>query len=404
MDSNRRKFLPKAFLFTTAAATGLVNASCPGHAFIPSPAQHARVQAPVVPRVSPAPRHVALSLSSDAKDDEAQALLDKVSQIRAEIAALEGKTVAEVEAEAKAKIDAEESRKAEAEAARAARDAERKNSSAANKRRLDRGTYMDLPVDQAGQVQQAAGAVERAFKDGLTRQTVRFALVPEGENMYDLQEWPGGAQQMSREAAVPLTEALLREIRAETDVEDQTKRMGGLPPKVGTQTIWDFDGSSLVTAEASTGPTGDAQALVLPNTDGKYTTDIDTIDGAMGDRLFLLVNPFWRDLDSWGYNIMAPNAKKRAQKIIFDRGYNETYAFNRMSVRGETCVALKAYPYEWQMYAYVEDEYFPNQEVPVRLGSSKEEPTSKQFTELLNAREEFKLSKNMRQMQRMMKK
>eukprot|EP00593_Proboscia_inermis_P010530 CAMPEP_0171312428 /NCGR_PEP_ID=MMETSP0816-20121228/22672_1 /TAXON_ID=420281 /ORGANISM="Proboscia inermis, Strain CCAP1064/1" /LENGTH=211 /DNA_ID=CAMNT_0011797787 /DNA_START=1 /DNA_END=636 /DNA_ORIENTATION=+ len=210
---------------------------------------------------------------------------------------------------------------------------------------------------------------------------------------------------MSREAAVPISEALLREVRAESST-DESKRMAGLPPKVQTQDIWEFDGSSIVTSVSSSGPSGDVQAMVLPNTDMKYVNDIKTMDESMGDkRLFLLINPFWRNLDSWGFNLLAPNAQKIAQKNIFDRGFgNETYALNRLSVRGEICAALKAYPYDWQMFVFLEDEYYTNVEVPILLGSSKEEPTSKQFEELINELPEFKLSKNMRQMQRVMKK
>ena len=65
-------------------------------------------------------------------------------------------------------------------------------------------------------------------------------------------------------------------------------------------------------------------------------------------------------------------------------------------------MAVKAYPYDWQMYAYREDPTWFNREVPLLLGSSKEEPKSSQFSELLNSRPEFKMSKNMRQMQMMM--
>ncbi len=167
--------------------------------------------------------------------------------------------------------------------------------------------------------------------------------------------------------------------------------------------IWDFDGSAIITAKAAAGTHGDVKALVFPNTDTKYLKDIESIDKEVGpDRLFLLVNPFWRNVESWGFNILAPNAKKRAQEVVFDNGYEVTYAVLRFSARGEDCVALKSYPYDWQLYAYREDPNWFNQETPLWLGSSKEEPTSSQFSELLNSRPEFKMSKNMRQMQRMM--
>ena len=126
----------------------------------------------------------------------------------------------------------------------------------------------------------------------------------------------------------------------------------------------------------------------------------------MGKRLFLLINPFWRNVDTWGFNILAPKAKQKAQETIFDKGYDETYVLQRFSARGEQCVALKVYPHDWQLFAYKEDTgYNANgmfqTETAIRLGSSKEEPSSAMFTELLNGREEFKYSRNMRQMKNM---
>lgn len=88
--------------------------------------------------------------------------------------------------------------------------------------------------------------------------------------------------------------------------------------------------------------------------------------------------------------------------MIFDRGYDVTYAVLRFSARGEDVLALKSYPFDWQLYAYREDPSWFNRKVPIWLGSSKEEPSYSQFSELLNGRPEFKMNKNMRQMQRMM--
>ena len=209
------------------------------------------------------------------------------------------------------------------------------------------------------------------------------------------------------EAGRPLTEALLREIRAFSSKNisdaDELVSQSRTPPVVTAEDVWDFDGSAIISAKAAAGPHGDVTALVFPNTDTKYLKDIESIDKEVGPhRLFLLVNPFWRNVESWGFNILAPNGKKRAQEVVFNKGYDLTYAVLRFSVRGEDCVALKAYPYDWQMFAYREDPSWYNQEVPIWLGSSKEEPTSSQFTEILNGRPEFKMSKNMRQMQRMM--
>ena len=315
-------------------------------------------------------------LYSATPDAEVEILREKAARLREEIAKLEGKTVEQVAKEAQDKKDAkiEADKKLE----------EIKGSTAP----FDKGRMIDIPEDIDSMIFQAARAVEMAYKDGIKRQTVRLALVAEGDSFQELNQWPGGAQQMYREAAKPLTTALLGEINS------SSKQV--LPPKVTAQDIWDFDGSALLTAEGHEGPQSDVQALVFANTDVKYIRDIATIDEGTGDRLFLLVNPFWRNVDSWGFNMLAPGAKAKAQSTIFDKGFDETYVYLRFSVRGEDCAAIKCYPYDWQIFAYREDD--SGWERPIRLGTSKTEPKSDQITKLLNDRPEFKLTRTMRQL------
>mmetsp|Transcript_21956 Transcript_21956/g.36328 ORF Transcript_21956/g.36328 Transcript_21956/m.36328 type:complete len:389 (+) Transcript_21956:253-1419(+) len=313
-------------------------------------------------------------------DSATKKLLEKAAQLRAEIAALEGKSVEEVEKEAKDKKDAK------IEADRKSKEILASTTTIP----FDKGRMLNIPESTEEMVTQAARAIEAAYRDGITRQTVQLALVAEGDSMMELNQWPGGAQQMYREAGKPLSRALLKEIKTSNATANAV-----LPPNVVDKDIWDFDGSALMTAEAQQGPEDDVQALIFANTDVKYVRDIAKIDKAMGDKLFLLVNPFWRNLESWGVNVMAPGAKTLAKKTIFDQGYDETYVFLRFSVRGELCAAVKAYPYDWQLFAYLEDG--SGWERPIRLGSSEEDPTSAVITELLNERDEFKQTKIMRQ-------
>lgn len=331
-----------------------------------------------------------LQSASSTENDEAAKLREKAAQLRAEIAAMEGKTVAEVEGEAR---DKKEQVRLRAEELKAKKEA------APERDWKTDGRFLECPNSPEDMTRQAAQSVERAFKDGINRQTVRFALIREDQYVSDTNQWPGGAKQMLRESAKPLTKALLKQIHAPTKETDQGDLR--LPPTVKEQDIWDFDGSALVTAEAKAGANGDVQAMVFANTDTKYIKDIEAIDEAMGKRLFLLVNPFWRNLESWGVNLLAPGAKKKAEEIIFNRGYDETYCVIRFSCRGEEVVALKAYPYDWQIFAYREQDYAVGgvaMETAIRLGSSKEEPNSQFITNLLNERPEFKDTRNMRQL------
>jgi hypothetical protein len=366
--------------------------------------------------------------------EEARALMEKVKKMRAEIAALEGKSVQDVEQEALSRKQQQEAVILKAQTERDERATKKAAKTAASGTSyipgdVKRGSMLSVPILPKDQILQAATAVERAFQDGLTRQVVRFALMRDDENMFEReQQWPGGAQQMYREAASPLTRQLLEEIRAPT-ASKKSKEEGDVninnenndvsmllkqAPNVTSQVVWDFDGSAVVTAEAASGAKDDVQALVFPNTDTKYTRDIDAMNKVHKERLLLLINPFWRNIDSWGINIMAPKGKQMAQDVIFDGNgegdqgdsccnFQETYVLLQYSVRGEECVSLKAYPHDWQLYAFLEEEYWPYEPKIIRLGETKDEPKSADFTELINAREEFKLSKNMRQLERMRK-
>lgn len=349
--------------------------------------------------------------TSSSDDQEAKKLLEQVRKLREEIAAMEGKSVLEVEEDARKSVAEnlerqQQSLKDESKSHSASDEAaEQHGNRAGTTTGADNGRFLSPPVTGRDQVRQAAGAVERAFRDGLARQTVRLALLKDdkkGARVADAQEeWPGGAKQMYREGARPLAMDLVAQIRAPTGkAMDSPKKMYS-HVKVFDRDIWDFDGSALITAEAAAGPEADLQALVMPNTDTKYLKDIQTISQAMGERLFLLVNPFWRDEESWGFNILAPNAKRLAREAVFEapRGaYTETYCLRRFSVRGEEVAALKVYPYAWQLFAYLEDGY--GGERAVRLGASEEEPGSRLFQELLDGREEFRLSRNMRELGR----
>jgi len=348
---------------------------------------------------------------------DAQRLLEKAAQLRAEIASAEGKTLEQVQEEADLAREQRERIDRQNRERREELKAQNKNS------RPHAHSILQVPVTFDDMVRQGARAVERAFSDGKTRQIVRFNLVGEddGSSATDENEWPGGSKQMYRESGKPLANALLREVRAPTKNLETFPEERRTNPQLKAQDIWDFDGTAIHTAEAAEGPSADVQAMVFPNTDTKYLDDIETVSNAMGKRLFLLVNPFWRNVDSWGFNILAPGAKKRAQNVIFGGESNnnnsnnnddddtavpfeETYILDVFSVRGEKCVALKAYPHDWQLFAFREDDYYPNNEeyaACIRLGSCQEAPTSAIITQLLNERPEFKETKTMRQMKKL---
>mmetsp|Transcript_12560 Transcript_12560/g.20925 ORF Transcript_12560/g.20925 Transcript_12560/m.20925 type:complete len:279 (+) Transcript_12560:38-874(+) len=223
-------------------------------------------------------------------------------------------------------------------------------------------------------VRQAASAVRKALDDGIHRQTLR---IPLSEVMYSDKEegfvadraigWQGGPQETLRYLS-PLASQLLQEIRP---------NVGGLPPRVSEQILLDFDGSSLVTAESPSGPLDDIQALLQPNTDDYYSKTIATIEEQFSDtpgkpkRLFLLVNPAWRNRDSWGFF-----GGQRAQTQILER-YTTTYALDQFIVKNEQMSRLCVYPDDWCVFvkdADKNDKY---------LGSFKDKPDYAQMEEVL---------------------
>ena len=211
------------------------------------------------------------------------------------------------------------------------------------------GLAPNLPSRPDEIVPQAASAVRKALADGHHRQSIRLPL---SDAMYKGKEegfvadraigWQGGPQETLR-YLIPLASQLLRELRLRTET-------GGLVPRVTEQILLDFDGSSLVTAECPSGPLGDIQALLQPNTDDYYSKTIATIEQDFSDtpgkpkRLFLIVNPAWRNRDSWGFF-----GGQRAQMEILDR-YPTTFAIDQFVVKGEQMSRVLVYPDDWRVF------------------------------------------------------
>ena len=409
--------------------------------------------------------------ATNSNNDEAQRLLDKVKQMRMEIAALTGQTVEDVEREAALKKSLQLENEQKSTILRQQMKSQQPSP--------QRQHIIPVPETASEQIQQASHAIERAYRDGhIQKQIVRFAFVPivtsssaqtnhdrdlDHQNVLFVrndQDWPGGVQQIYREAARPYTSQLLQQLRIQHPKNSQSSSMstssfGNMKPKpmIQEQTLWDFDGSAILSATNRDDNTDDEetsttttliQALVHPNTDNRYFNDIlqmderlatmTTVDHTNRDdtqrngAVNLIINPFWTNATSWGFNIFAPQAQQRASDIIFsppaktkngrggsssgdgngEGGYIETYSIITKSVRGEDCIAIKAYPYDWQLYAYLEEmndrRYYGTTTTTVHLGSSMTEPTITDFVQLLNNRTEFQYSKNMRQMQRTMNK
>ena len=154
----------------------------------------------------------------------------------------------------------------------------------------------------------------------------------------------------------PIVSNLLPRIRTANNT-------AGLNVKVSEQILLDFDGSSLQTSEHPAGALYDIQALLQPNTDGYYIKTIRAIEEQFcntkkadkPNRLFLLVNPAWRDRSSFGIF-----GAQKAQELILDR-YETTYALDQFIVRGRQISLLKCWSCDWGLYAAVNESKDENE-------------------------------------------
>ena len=237
-------------------------------------------------------------------------------------------------------------------------------------------TNRELPLSAASIARQAAISITNAMSDAgnadcINKQTIRLPL---SESMYGNKEegfvadraigWQGGPQETSR-YLIPLATEVLQEVstrqrkrRAEADGDEDDKddsedgfvSTGGLVSKISQQTLLDFDGSTLLTSEHPAGPIYDVQALLQPNTDDYYSKTIQAIEEGFSDtpnkpqRLFLLINPAWKNKDSWGFF-----GADKAQKQILNR-YELTYCVDQFVVRGIKLSLLKEYGQDWAVF------------------------------------------------------
>jgi hypothetical protein len=215
----------------------------------------------------------------------------------------------------------------------------------------------NLPNNPDDVIRQAAISITNAYESGVYLQTIRLPL---SQAIYGNKEegfvadraigWQGGPMETYRYLS-PMVYNLLPRIRTANNT-------AGLNVKVNEQILLDFDGSSLQTSEHPAGALYDIQALLQPNTDGYYIKTIEAIEEQFcntnkmdkPNRLFLLVNPAWRDKSSWGIF-----GAKKAQELILDR-YETTYAVDQFIVRGRQISLLKCWSSDWGLYAVVNND------------------------------------------------
>jgi len=139
----------------------------------------------------------------------------------------------------------------------------------------------------------------------------------------------------------------------------------------------------LQTAEHPAGALYDVQALLQANTDEYYLETVRKVEEQFSDtpgkakRLFLLVNPAWRDKSSWGFF-----GGQKAQELILDR-YATTYAVDEFIVAGERVGLLKCWPKPWAVYIAANADASNMEEMSFLIATFEERPEYKQIEKAL---------------------
>ncbi|KXZ44909.1 hypothetical protein GPECTOR_61g862 [Gonium pectorale] len=184
-----------------------------------------------------------------------------------------------------------------------------------------------IPDGPAQQTQQAAQAIEAAWRDGVRLQRVELLLPLIGAT--DLDDWPGGIRQQFK-AAQPMVESILRTVK-------QTEGLQG--PLAAN--IWDQ-------GDAVGAWTGKNLACVLfptAATLGKLTELVNS-PGAPG--LVLIVNPQWETRGNLVSDFGFGSRKAEAERFI--ASFQPTYCLRQLRVYGDSMRLLKAHPNRWQVH------------------------------------------------------
>ncbi|GMI13986.1 hypothetical protein TrLO_g2090 [Triparma laevis f. longispina] len=227
-------------------------------------------------------------------------------------------------------------------------------------------TSLDSMVDDVRRV------VKRAKEQGINRQIVRTPL-PRSTTAKDLgklyeaksssydevlvpcdETWQGGIMQLYR-ACAPVCEQILRGVTN-----------NALPPRVTEDRSVDesgVDGVGLFVTEC-TDPKEDATAFCQPTQEA--IGSIESITSQAKDRLVMLMNPQWRDVDDaldtfskddsfFGKLSSFLGGKGATLQKLDDLGYQVTYCFDGYVCKGGNVWLLKTFDAPWHIYAENDD-------------------------------------------------
>lgn len=227
------------------------------------------------------------------------------------------------------------------------------------------------PSDKDAMVKDCRSVVSRALEAGISRQIIRTPL-PRSSSAKDLgklyeassesydailvppdETWQGGIMQLYR-ACAPVATEILRGV---------ANAAGGLPPRVNEDRSVDesgVDGVGLLMTECSS-PLDDATCFVQPTQE--VIGSIEQISAQAKDRLIMLMNPQWRDVDDaldtfskqqngfFGQFASFLGGKGATLRRLDELEYKVTYCFDGYVCKGGNVWLLKTFDEPWHVFA-----------------------------------------------------
>lgn len=219
----------------------------------------------------------------------------------------------------------------------------------------------------------ASGQLGQYFEDDAETDTQNLILVPPDET------WQGGIMQLYR-AVMPTCKEILRRFSKDT---------AGVPPKIVEDRSIDesgVDGIGLLLTESTT-PSEDVCCFMQPSQE--TVNSIQSISDQAGDRLVMIVNPQWRNVDDaldsasrsgglFGSVASFLGGKGGSLKRLDDMGFQNVYTIEGYVCKGGNVRLMKRFDSDWA--AFAENDSATDY---VFVGSSKTRPTYQDVDKML---------------------
>lgn len=279
------------------------------------------------------------------------------------------------------------------------------------KESVDPSAAITMPLTFDEMIAQTADASKAAYEQGITRQTIRILLPRDPSSgdlgiyfeqdanlsmkrrAFDLTEnvalvppdetWQGGIMQLYRACAPTCTE-ILRKIAGDG------RDTGGVPARIVEDRSIDesgVDGCGLLMTQGSSSK-DDVSCFIQPTQE--IIRAIESISTSAGDRLVMMVNPQWRNIDDaldtasksggiFGSFASFLGGKGGVLNRLEELGYTNTYCIEGYVCKGGNIRLVKRFDSDWVVFA--ENDSLTDY---IRVGTSKNRPTYQDCDKMLD--------------------